>query len=396
MTHVLGLALFAWLAFKKPHFAHGLILALLPAYLMRFTILGYPTTFLELMLLVFVLSVAITHRHRFNKLAVLGKLHLVIALFVLAGIISAVVSPEPIRALGHLKAFIIEPVLFFYATLLLYRNQGELKLSLSLVSASTLIISIFGIIQYFTHIYLPLRFWGTGEEPLRIVSVFEYPNALALYLAPLIVFFIGLYLYKPLVNRSLLLWTVFFSGIALIMTFSRGAWLGVLAGLFVLFLKKYGSKKAVAAMIAILALVLLIPQTRERVGTIFNDSSSFAHQDLMKVAVSKILDQPFLGNGLFGFRTTLVEAGFKGEILNYPHNVFLNFWLELGLLGLIAFALTISIGFRSYQKQPNHLKLVAACCLITIIVHGLVDVPYFKNDLSVMFWFIISLFYIPE
>ena len=29
--------------------------------------------------------------------------------------------------------------------------------------------------------------------------------------------------------------------------------------------------------------------------------------------------------------------------------------------------------------------------MVTIIVHGLVDVPYFKNDLSVLFWILIAM-----
>jgi len=29
--------------------------------------------------------------------------------------------------------------------------------------------------------------------------------------------------------------------------------------------------------------------------------------------------------------------------------------------------------------------------MVVIVVHGLVDVPYFKNDLAVMFWALIAL-----
>jgi hypothetical protein len=29
--------------------------------------------------------------------------------------------------------------------------------------------------------------------------------------------------------------------------------------------------------------------------------------------------------------------------------------------------------------------------IIAILVHGLVDVPYFKNDLAVLFWMLIAL-----
>ena len=39
--------------------------------------------------------------------------------------------------------------------------------------------------------------------------------------------------------------------------------------------------------------------------------------------------------------------------------------------------------------QPLHLGVLLA--LGGIVIHGLVDVPYFKNDLSVEFWVLLGL-----
>jgi O-antigen ligase len=85
------------------------------------------------------------------------------------------------------------------------------------------------------------------------------------------------------------------------------------------------------------------------------------------------------------------------EIYLYPHNIFLNFWVELGLLGLVVY-LIITIKFfskllillkKKYTNKLLNLGLLAS--MTTIIVHGLVDVPYFKNDLSILFWLLLSL-----
>ena len=38
--------------------------------------------------------------------------------------------------------------------------------------------------------------------------------------------------------------------------------------------------------------------------------------------------------------------------------------------------------------RPYHLGVLLA--LIAVIVHGLVDVPYFKNDLSLEFWTLVA------
>jgi O-antigen ligase len=86
------------------------------------------------------------------------------------------------------------------------------------------------------------------------------------------------------------------------------------------------------------------------------------------------------------------------EIYLYPHNIVLNFWVELGLLGLIIFTfLFIKIYIKAITLLKNNKKefkpiLIAIISSISaIIIHGLVDVPYFKNDLSTLFWIIISL-----
>jgi len=44
---------------------------------------------------------------------------------------------------------------------------------------------------------------------------------------------------------------------------------------------------------------------------------------------------------------------------------------------------------RDVSSRRFFLALGAA--MIVLLVHGLVDTPYFKNDLSVLFWLIIGL-----
>jgi O-antigen ligase len=104
-------------------------------------------------------------------------------------------------------------------------------------------------------------------------------------------------------------------------------------------------------------------------------------------------DHWFLGAGLTGYQTALVpyhQAKYL-EIFLYPHNFVLNFWVELGLLGLLTFLYIIGKFFYlGFKIQDSRFKKLLANTLIAvmvvILVHGLVDVPYFKNDLAVMWW----------
>ncbi|MEA3398830.1 MAG: hypothetical protein U9R06_03780, partial [Patescibacteria group bacterium] len=89
------------------------------------------------------------------------------------------------------------------------------------------------------------------------------------------------------------------------------------------------------------------------------------------------------------------------EIYMYPHNILLNFWVELGLAGALLFVWIIGkffyLGIRNYElkiknnKNKDYLILGIVGAMIVIIVHGIVDVPYFKNDLAIMFWAMLAL-----
>lgn len=89
------------------------------------------------------------------------------------------------------------------------------------------------------------------------------------------------------------------------------------------------------------------------------------------------------------------------EIYMYPHNILLNFWSETGLLGLLIFVWLMAkfyyfsircleIGNWKLeileQKKLRIIILTSISAMSTIIAHGLVDVPFFKNDLAVLFW----------
>jgi putative inorganic carbon (hco3(-)) transporter len=394
----LVIVLFSILSFKKPVVALGLILALLPTYLIRLKLLNIPTTLLELMVGIFLLTVLVSQYNpeSWKKIKKLGVFNLVIGLFFLGALFSTLLSPEPLRALGQLKAFFIEPILFFYASIIIL-NKKNVLLPLQMLFWSTAIISLFGLVQYWTHLFLPLRFWGYGEEVKRITSIFEYPNALALFLAPLLVFFSVLQAkgfefakrYWSFVGLVLMF-------AALVLTYSRGALIAVVVGLMLLAQSK--TKVTIKKSVLAMAIILLIvsPLVYNRFKHTFNDASSTERLGLYKVAINKILDEPLVGNGLYGFRGTLEHSTYSGEVLNYPHNIILNFWLETGFLGVFGFVLLIFLCLKRAKQKNSALKYAASLYLLTMFIHGMVDAPYFKNDLSLLFWFILALFFIED
>ena len=66
----------------------------------------------------------------------------------------------------------------------------------------------------------------------------------------------------------------------------------------------------------------------------------------------------------------------------HPHNIFFAFWLNAGLLGLIALFIFIVFTHRRFTYP-----LIAFWGLL---IHGLFDTPFWKNDLSMIFWLILG------
>ena len=107
-----------------------------------------------------------------------------------------------------------------------------------------------------------------------------------------------------------------------------------------------------------------------------------------------LADSPITGAGLAGFQTAVLRYHTTSffEVFLYPHNVFLNFWVELGIVGLLLFF----VFMYATLKQSHHLLtttssykkalvLAGTTSLIIMLVHGMVDVPFFKNDLAIIF-----------
>jgi O-antigen ligase len=119
---------------------------------------------------------------------------------------------------------------------------------------------------------------------------------------------------------------------------------------------------------------------------------------LWEGARNLLFDRPMSGAGLSGFKELYSQKYFTcdAEPLEYPHNWVLNFWTETGILGLAAFLLLLLTYFRNIGRclandKVRWLALGFSAAMIYWLVHGLVDVPYFKNDLALEFWVILAL-----
>jgi O-antigen ligase len=117
-----------------------------------------------------------------------------------------------------------------------------------------------------------------------------------------------------------------------------------------------------------------------------------------------IRDHPVMGIGLDNFLYRYQQEYLRDEAaiepnLSHPHNWVLNFWLSLGVLGLVAaiwlllefFAGIREVMLRSSDPTARALAIGAAGSMTSFLVHGSVDNSYFLPDMALVFWFTLAI-----
>lgn len=455
---ILFLIFFLILSLTRLDRAVLLLIAALPAYLVRFSVFGLPLTLLEAMILIcfavwffknFLPELKDLLRKRRNRNSMTGRgswspypFAWEIILVLIVSFAAAGISGFSAGALGIWKAYFFEPILLFILLLNVFKDKKDWSKILGALLISAAAVSIFAIYQKITGQFLP-AVWAESN-PLRVTSFFSYPNAMGLYLAPLVMVFVGWLFYKIKEKSVRNLWPIILTLGVIILSIpavwfarSEGALAALAAGLIVFGLMATRRLRIITLIVLALAIVSIFTyaplksRILEKVtlsdlsGEIrqqqWRETMEMLNENGMRFLIGAGLNSyqaavaPYHQEGIFFNRDHIADFDSKAygnaelrakywqpvEIYLYPHNIFLNFWSELGLGGALLFAWIIlkylytalisSVSYGRERRAEKYLALGLMMAMITIIVHGVVDVPYFKNDLAAMFWVLIAL-----
>jgi len=409
---------FVVFAYWRPLWALYLITALLPSYLIRFKVGLIPFTFLEAMILLLALILLISRQFDWQKIKNDAFFWPIITLLIVASI-SVFVSSEPIKGAGIWKAYFIEPVIFYWLMLSLIKKRKQLEGVFWALGLSVIYLFLVSLFQKFFGWGVPETFLTATGAVDRTVSLFGYPNAFGLYVGPLVVLFIGFWFYDnpdPWLHKLSVRWRFFFKmlvilfGLAgLFLAKSEGAILAVLACVFLMFLFNHRARRlALAGFLIGLFYFLFDPVLRDWVleKVTLQDWSGFVRRTMWGETWLMLKDNWFWGVGLAGYKTAIIpyHTNTWFETFPYPHNILFNFWSELGLMGVLVFV-WLSIRFvwvnlknifcitYQYSMKLPFDKIASFVFLfvaLEMLIHGLVDAPYFKNDLAVLVWILIG------
>ncbi len=186
MIGIVGiLIVVAGIAWRSRENALLLLVASLPLYLVRFSVGPIPFTLLECMVGVIFFVWIVRERRLTAAVKECVKERRVFCtftlLFLVSATISVFVSPDTRAALGVWRAYFIEPILVFFMAYDMLRTKDQLRHMLDACIVSGVFIASIAVYQRFTGWHIP----DPWLSEMRVTSIFPYPNAVGLYLAPM-------------------------------------------------------------------------------------------------------------------------------------------------------------------------------------------------------------------
>ena len=391
---LLSFAILAWRDFK---FALTLLIALLPTYLVRFE-LGIPWTLLEGFILVLFVVWFFKHHGRRLDLNSFGPYRGPLFLLLALACFSATWAPDINAALGIWKAYFVEPLMVFAMLRTTFTNRADWERALNYLSLTVIAIAVVGIGQKLTGYGLPAP-WDLER---RITSVFAYPNAVGLFVAPVIA---ALTVTLPHLKKG---WgavarvaAIVLGLVAIVLAETEAALVALPVALLITVLASTISPKirvaiSIFTLIAGGAAFALLPAVQQKL--LLQDYSGQVRLSQWRETFDMLEDRPLQGAGLAGYPTVFEPYHDPAlyEIFQYPHNVVLNLWVELGVFSIVALLWTMMAVSRVvHARRDDILVLAAMAALATMLIHGFVDVPFFKNDLAVLTVFFLAMTLVP-
>jgi len=285
------------------------------------------------------------------------------------------------------KNFCILPLLFFI-TLNNIKKKKDVWITVAVMCFAMILMDLYVSqqISWYQNVIL---------SRIKIHGTFVYlgPNEVAAFFNMYTVLLLGLYLcMKRSINKLILLGIILCNSFCIIFLFSRAAYVGFAAGLFVLFAIKNKKLLIPLILIGIFWQVALPERVQERILMTTDDygeldPSSASRLVVWDQALGLFSDSPIIGVGFGVFRNLDYRLG-------DTHNIFIKILVEQGIIGLFIFLLLIFImfvqGIKLFtggdDRVSQGLGLGFSMCIIVLLVNNMFGDRWTYMELSAYFW----------
>jgi putative inorganic carbon (hco3(-)) transporter len=351
-------------------------------------------------------------------------IHLPILLYGGVAVIATALSPVKQAALTDLRNFTLYLLLFVLCARVLKFPRFRSWL-ICLYLHVSLIVSVYGMRQWFFGAPA-LATWVDPMSPLskttRVYSYLGNPNLLAGYLLPAVALSaVAIFAWQSWLTKALALTMLIVNGACLVLTFSRGGWIGLVACVFALlallyfwfsvhmptFWRKWSLWLILGGLAGVLLIaILFVEPVRERFFSIFadrNDSSNNFRRNVWTAVFEMIKDYPLtgIGPGHNAFNKIYPLYQLPRYTALSAYSIFLEIAVETGLIGLASFLWLLVITFNTGMLQLRRLRgsnsaegfwiIGAIAAIIGTLAHNTVDTVWFRPEVNTVWWLMVAL-----
>lgn len=351
-------------------------------------------------------------------------IHLLVLLYWGVYTVATALSPVKVDAakgLGKLTLYLV----FFALMSRVLRSQRLRAWIIGVFLHISLIVSVYGIRQYLFGVEALATWTDPTSESANVTRVFSYlgnPNLLAGYLLPAVALSLAaIFAWQRWLPKALAVIMFMVNSACLILTYSRGGWIGFLICLFLFLLLLvfwYSVQLPPAWRIwampvllgscagAIALAVIFVPPLRHRVASMFvgrEDSSNNFRINVWYAVIDMIRDRPIIGIGPGNNAFNKIYPLFQRPRFTAlsAYSIFLEVAVETGLIGFSCFlwllVVTFNLGVQQLKRlregfNPQGFWLMAAISAIAgMLGHGLVDTVWYRPEVSTLWWLMVAL-----
>jgi putative inorganic carbon (HCO3(-)) transporter len=351
-------------------------------------------------------------------------IHLLVLAYWGIAVVATALSPVKRAALNDLMTLTLYLLLFALCARVL-RSPRLRSWIISIYLHVSLIVSVYGLRQW-RFGAVQLATWVDPESPLskttRVYSYLGNPNLLAGYLVPAVVFsLVAIFAWQGWLRKALALTMLIVNASCLILTFSRGGWIGLVVAMLSAiallvywcsiqmppFWRTWSLPILVGGVIGLLLIaVIFVEPVRFRVLSIFadrQDSSNNFRRNVWDAVFEMIRDRPIIGIGpghnSFNKIYPLYQRPRYSALSAY--SIFLEVTVEMGFVGLAGFLWLIIVTFNTAFIQLRRLResgnlqgmwlIGALATLLGMLAHGTVDTIWFRPEVNTLWWLMVAL-----
>lgn len=357
-------------------------------------------------------------------------IHLVVLLYWGISVVATALSPvKAAAATGLMKLTLY--LLFFALMARVLKSRRFRSWIVLLFLLVSLLVSVYGMRQWFFGAE-QLATWVDPESAAakltRVYSFLGNPNLLAGYLEPAVALSMAaIFAWQRWLPKALAATMFVVNSACLILTLSRGGWIGFVISLFVFLVllvywysvqlptqwRPWAMPVLLGGSAGVIFLaVLFVEPVRDRVASMFvgrNDSSNNFRINVWASVIEMIKDRPVLGIGPGNNAFNKIYPQYMRARYSAlsAYSIFLEVAVETGLIGLTCFLWLLIVTFNQGVQQLRRLRALtnsegfwlmgAIAAMAGMLAHNLFDTVWYRPEVNTLWWLmmaIIASFYV--